>query len=97
MSLHRRAARVDGNHAAIVAVARELGATVCRISGTPGAPDLLVGYRGFDALWEIKMPRNGLNPLQASFHAAWRGRKPYIVRDPTEVVAILRDMAERTD
>ena len=96
--LHRRAARVDANHADVVRVARECGASVLRISGTEGACDLLVGFKGVDALWEVKASiRHRLNPAQIRFAAEWKGRRPYCVYDPSEVPKILRHMVAEGD
>ena len=50
----RRAAKVDSNHARIVATLRGVGATVINVSAVPGALDILVGFRGQLVLMEVK-------------------------------------------
>ncbi len=53
LSLKRWAARRDGTEVAIVDALRRVGAAVLHLSD-PGAPDLLVLYRGRLTLLEIK-------------------------------------------
>lgn len=51
----RRAARVDANHAAIVAALRRIGCEVLDLSAVgAGCPDLLVLHRGKLQLIEVK-------------------------------------------
>jgi Holliday junction resolvase len=50
----RRAMRVDANQEQIVSALRARGAGVRVISQGDGIPDLLVGYRGFTILMEVK-------------------------------------------
>ena len=67
----RRAARVDANQAQIVSALRAAGAYVW-IIGLP--VDLLVGYKNFTFLVEIKDgPRKRLTKLQEDFFANWSG------------------------
>lgn len=91
MSLYRRAARRDTNHSAVVGELLRAGATVQAVSA-PGAPDLLVGYRGINVLVEVKSEGAGLNALQRAWHASWRGAKPYVVWDAASVAGLLRDV-----
>ena len=101
MSLYRRAARKDDNHAEIVGVLRAHGASVVSINA-PGCPDLLVGWTRSDGtrvnlLVEVKRPlgpRGGkshscLNDLQTEFRAKWRGDRPWVIRTPVEALALL--------
>lgn len=77
----RRAGRVDGNQAEIVDCLRaipECSVLVLSAVGE-GCPDILVGYRGFNFLFEIKDPeqpkhRHDLTDEQRDFHAAWQGQ-----------------------
>jgi hypothetical protein len=50
----RRAAKVDSNHARIVATLRAVGAHVINVSAVPGCLDILVGFRGQLVLMEVK-------------------------------------------
>jgi hypothetical protein len=77
----RRAARVDGNQAEIVAALRDAGASVYLIQLPV---DLLVGYGGKTALVEIKnldsrYGRAGANANQASWLERWKGGTAAIV------------------
>lgn len=80
----RRAAKVDGNHAAIVSALRQAGCGVLDLSAVgKGCPDLLVHPPTFPAcrmavLMEIKdgsKPPSArkLTPAQVKFHAEWKG------------------------
>jgi hypothetical protein len=73
---------VDPNQADIVDALR--GIPECSVAITSacgdGFPDIVVGYRGFNFMFEIKDPRNtdkrlhDLTPDQKTFHAAWKGQ-----------------------
>ena len=83
----RRAARVDDNHAEIVAALRRVGCSVCDLSAVGGGvPDLLVGIGNRNILIEVKSPDayrvDGVTLLrpnsktvlaQAAWRADWRG------------------------
>jgi hypothetical protein len=67
----RRAARVDANQEQIVSALRGAGAYVW-IIGRP--VDLLVGYKGYTFLVEIKTDsKKRLTKLQADFFENWTG------------------------
>jgi hypothetical protein len=67
----RRAARVDANQDQIVSALRGAGAYVW-IIGLP--VDLLVGYKGYTFLVEIKTDsKKRLTKLQADFFENWTG------------------------
>jgi Holliday junction resolvase len=74
-----KAARVDRNHAEIVAALRKVGATVQSLATAGrGVPDLLVGFRGTTYLLEIKdgakaPSKKALNDEQIAWHGKWRG------------------------
>lgn len=85
MPLPRYGAKRDANEDAIVLALRKAGASVTPLS-VPGCVDLLVGYQGDTFLLEIKDGRNGLTDEQQAWHAAWRGRKPWIVRTIEEAL-----------
>ncbi len=77
----RRAGRVDGNQAEIVEALRGIpDCSVLVLSAVGhGCPDLLVGYRGFNFLFEVKDPdqpphRHELTDEQSEFHASWCGQ-----------------------
>ena len=80
-----RAAKVDANQPEIVAALIAAGVTVAEI----GKPlDLLCGYLGVNHILEVKNPngKNRLEPDQVEFIGDWKGRKPVIVRNPTEAL-----------
>jgi len=72
---------VDGNQAEIVGALRAIpdcSVQVLSMFGE-GVPDIMVGYRGFNFLFEIKdheQPphRHELTDAQKTFHAAWKGQ-----------------------
>lgn len=72
--------RSDTNQAAIVKRLREEGATVQLLSNVGGGvPDLLVGYKGTNYLFEVKnittsYGKTGLNNIQKEWHVNWSGQ-----------------------
>lgn len=78
----RRAARRDGNHAAIVADLRRLLGAACVFDTAAvgdGFPDIVVGDGRRNWLFEIKdpaQPPSGrrLTDAEARFHDAWPGQ-----------------------
>lgn len=67
--------RVDANQAEIVDALRKVGATVQSLHEVGmSCPDLLVGFRGFNFLLEIKGKQGKLSPGQILWHALWRGQ-----------------------
>jgi hypothetical protein len=82
----RRAARVDANHAAIVAAYRQFGYLVLSLAGLgDGVPDLLVSRRGQLQLVEVKTATGTLTPDQQQFIAGgW----------PVKIVRGLDDVLE---
>lgn len=67
--------RVDANQVEIVADLRVIGATVQHLHEVgDGCPDILVGYRRTNYLFEIKGPTGVLTANQRDWHDAWRGR-----------------------
>lgn len=93
----RRAAKVDANQAEIVAAFRRLGASVqcCHAVGG-GFPDLVVGFRGLNALVEVKdgsKPPSArkLTSDQIDFHHCWRGEIA-VVETVADVERLIRSM-----
>jgi hypothetical protein len=90
----RRKANRDKGEAAIVAVLREVGASVEFLDLKDG-PDLAVGFRGRNYLLEVKDelgPRGGssrdgqqLGEGQARWHPSWRGSVD-VVRSPRDAL-----------
>ena len=84
-----RAKRTDANQSAIMAVLRQVGATVVDLSAVgKGCPDLLVGHRGVTYLLEVKnvKGKNKTTPDQDVFYAWWRGAPVTIVRTADEAL-----------
>lgn len=79
MSIHRRAARRDGNEGAIIEALKAAGATVYPISAK-GVPDLLVSFRGSTYLLETKSKGGKLTADQQDFFESWDGGALAIVR-----------------
>ena len=87
-----RGKKTDANQSAIVAVLREVGATVVDLSAVGrGVPDLLVGFRGVSYLLEVKnvKGKNRTTPDQDVFYAWWRGAPVAIVRTADEALSAI--------
>lgn len=73
----RRAAKVDGNQAGIVEALRgipDLSVAVTSALGG-GFGDIVVGYRGFNFIFEIKLDEaQDLTDDQRKFHGGWKGQ-----------------------
>jgi hypothetical protein len=89
------AARIDANQPAIVAALRKMGATVLHLHTIgKGAPDILIGYQGKNALVELKdgaKPPSArkLTPDEERFHAEWRGQVA-IIESVDEAIAFIQ-------
>jgi hypothetical protein len=76
----RRAARNDANQDAIVRQLRDAGLSVLVLSRVGnGCPDLLVGYRQQNYLFEVKdgsKPESArrLTPAEVRFCSSWKGQ-----------------------
>lgn len=90
----RRAAKIDANQPDIVASLRKAGVSVQPLHTVGGGvPDLLCGFRGNNALLEVK---DGSKPPSArkltgdqeQWHAAWNGQVA-VVKDVDEALAAL--------
>jgi len=83
--------RTDKNQAEIVDYLRRTGRTVISLSQVGGGcPDILVGYRGVNFLFEIKSERGKLSESQVEMHDNWRG-KIHVVRSIEDAEEILRE------
>lgn len=90
----RRAARIDVNQTEIVDEFRRLGASVKIVSQLKDFVDVVVGYKGFNYLVEIKdgeKPKSAqrLTPGEEKFHAEWKGSTA-IIYHKSEVKEFLR-------
>ena len=90
----RRAARRDANEGKIVAALQACGAYVKKINDE-GAFDLLVFYRGWTLLLEVKdgakpPSARALTPAEQKFHNEWPGQNLYIVTSEHEALDILK-------
>lgn len=84
--------RTDNIQTETVLKARSLGATVKIMSNVGGGfPDLLIGFKGINWIFELKSKKGILSPKQERFIANWNG-SVYVSRDPDEVVDILRSI-----
>ena len=84
--------RSDLNQKEIVEGLRKIGASVQVLSGVgKGCPDLLVGFRCQNYLFEIKQSlKSKLTKDEAIFAYAWNG-KVYIVYDLQKAINILTE------
>lgn len=91
----RYANRIDANQNKIVDALRKAGAVVRIISQGDGIPDLLVGYRGYTILMEVKdgdkVPSaRKLTEAEQKFFDDWRGGMLTIVNSVDEALETLR-------
>jgi hypothetical protein len=96
----RRAAKIDANQQAIVDALRKCGATVQSLAAVGnGVPDLLVGYRGYTALIEVKDGKKArsarmLTEDQQRWHATWNGGALAVVGDVEAALRVLKVMGQ---
>ena len=88
----RYAAKVDSNQAPIVKALKAIfgDETVFDLSTVgKGCPDILVGVRGVNFLFEIKTDRGTLTTDQKLFHKLWPGQVNVIrsLDDALQVIA----------
>lgn len=89
--------RVDSNQSNLVAVIRNMGVSVLIMSDLGhGAPDLLLGVSGKNALVELKdgnKPSSArkLTPLEEKFFAEWRGQV-CVISTIAEAVTLINDL-----
>lgn len=90
----RIASRRDANERRVIDALRACGAYVKQINDA-GAFDLLVYYRGWTLLLEVKdgdkpPSARALTPAEAKFHAEWPGQNLHIVNSEQEALDILK-------
>ena len=90
----RRSARRDDNERKVIDALRACGAYVKQINDE-GAFDLLVSYRGFTLLLEVKdgaksPSARALTPAEQKFHDEWPGDNLYIVTSEHDALDILK-------
>lgn len=79
----------DANESRIVSYLRNMGCTVQLLHGTTtGLPDLLVGFRKQNFLFEIKTENGKRSPGQIRWHENWRGQV-HTIRTIDEAIDIL--------
>ena len=90
----RLVARRDGNERRVIDALRACGAYVKQINDA-GAFDLLVHYRGYTLLLEVKdgnkpPSARALTPAEQKFHDEWPGENLHIVNSEHEALDILK-------
>jgi hypothetical protein len=91
MSLHRRAARRDGNEPEIVEVFIRSGCSWLPMS-RKGAPDGIVALGQAMALVEIKGYAGQLTDDQIAWHRAWKGPPPVICRSVDDALRVVKSL-----
>jgi hypothetical protein len=91
----RRANRIDDNQNEIVNALRKVGAYVRIVTMGDGVPDLLVGYRGYTILMEVKdgnksPSKRKLTEAEQKFFDEWTGGLIAVVESIEDALAILR-------
>ena len=90
----RRAARRDASEDQIVSALQACGAYVKKVNDG-GTFDLLVWYRGYTLLLEVKDGRKppsaqALTPAEKKFHREWPGDNLHIVNSVDAALALLK-------
>lgn len=80
----------DVNESQIVTYLRDLGCSVQRLQGSQGLPDLLVGFRGQNFLFEVKTERGKRSLGQVRWHQNWEGQV-HTVRTIDEVIDVFNE------
>jgi len=93
--MSKYARRVDENQNEIVTALRKCGAFVRIISQGDGIPDLLVGYKGYTILMEVKdgdksPSKRRLTEAEEEFFMGWKGGILVIVNSIEEALDILK-------
>ena len=93
-----RSARVDANHAEVRDGIREslVGCTVFDAKGAgDGFPDLVVGWRGRNFLFEVK-PKGGKlrGEKQCDFHKNWQGQKAVVYSTADALAKIAESLSD---
>ena len=92
----RRAAKVDANQPSIVDDLRRLGCSVQHLHKEGmGCPDLLIGWRGRNFLFEVKDPakppsERKLTEMQVRWHRVWEGQVA-VIHDAEEALTIMQN------
>ena len=91
----RYANRIDANQGRIVEALRGAGAFVRIVTQGDGIPDLLVGYKGYTILMEVKdgdkVPSaRKLTEAEQKFFEEWTGGMLVIVNSAQEALEILK-------
>ena len=99
--MSKYARRIDANQNDIVAALRACGAVVRVVTQGDGIPDLLVGYRGYTLLLEVKdgskpPSRQALTADEALWMSNWAGSYR-IVRSEADAEELLRDIERWTE
>jgi len=91
----RRANRIDENQSIIVDALRKSGAYVRIVTMGDGVPDLLVGYKGYTLLLEVKdgdkaPSKRKLTDAEQKFFDEWTGGLLAVVESVEDALAILK-------
>jgi hypothetical protein len=90
MSSHFK--KIDKTQPAIVAALRKAGASVQSIASIgKGTPDLLVGFRRQNYLFEVKTGKGKLTDDELRWNARWAG-ECYIVNSPEGALKVIGAM-----
>lgn len=93
----RIAAKIDANQNEVVKALRQVGCTVQSLASVgKGTPDLLIGFRGVNLLFEIKdgsKPKSSrkLTPDQVIWHSGWNG-KVYVVESVDQALEVINSL-----
>ena len=82
--------KTDKNHFEITWALRSVGASVFSLHTMgKGCPDIIVGFRGFTYLMEIKTEKGTLTEPEERWINEWRGNEVAIVRTADEALEVI--------
>ena len=92
MTVARRAKRVDANQREIVDGLRKCGFKVISTASLgDGFPDITVQARGYNFLFEVKMPGEKLTPDEVKFFAEWASPFVKVIHSTAEALEYVYD------
>lgn len=84
--------KIDGNQKEIVRDLRAIGASAQSLADIgKGCPDIVVGYRGSNFLFELKIKGEKLTEAEAEFHQKWNGQLSvaYSLEDVLKIIGAI--------
>lgn len=88
--------RVDANQKGIIKRLRSFGASVQDIHEVgQGCPDIMVGFRGINFLFEVKTEGEDLNEREKEWNDEWKGTSYKIYNSDEAIIILIRETTRR--